>query len=111
MKGRKTMIVTCTLCGSTFHGNIEPYCFDADKDPHWQKDLKKYQKSKWLRIDVVEHGTYKMVTANKCCDSGKSYDVPAGYPLQGKFVDAQSETAKEEAIKPNNIVPIPLTLF
>ena len=104
MIGRKTMVVTCNLCGSTFHGNIEPYCFDAEKDPHWARDLRKYQRCKWLTIEVKEHGQYRMSSSNKCCESGKSYDVPAGYPLESE----QFEKVEE---KKQNTNFMPQTLF
>jgi len=70
------MVATCTLCGSTFHGNIEPYYFDADKDPEWQKSLRKYEKQKWVTIGVKNHGEYRITSSNKCCTSGRLIDVP-----------------------------------
>ena len=110
MVGRRTMIVTCTLCGSTFNGLIEPYCFDKDKDPEWQKSLRKYERQKWVVVSVKNHGEYKITSSNKCCTSGKLIDVPR----ENKIRDygGEAEIVDDQLIIPTQVQKvIPQTLF
>jgi len=104
------MVVTCTLCGSVFHGNIEPYCFDETKDPDWQKALRKYERQKWVVISIKNHGEYKITSANKCCTSGKLIDVPR----ENKIRDygGEAEIKDDQLIVPTQAQKvIPQTLF
>lgn len=110
MEGRRTMIVTCNMCGSTFCGNIEPYCFDETKDPEWAKALRKYEKQKWVSIKVVNHGEYKITSSNKCCTSGRLLDVPRDNKI--REYGGEAEVQNEQMIIPNQEQKvIPQTLF
>ena len=106
------MIVTCNLCGSTFHGNIEPYCFDEQKDPDWQKSLRKYEKQKWVTVSIANHGEYKITSSNKCCTSGRGMDVPSTDKIRGYAggsIEISTET--ENPLPPQQPKVTPQTLF